>query len=253
VSAHDVDALCALVADDWTLHGGPPGLPRGREGLRVLFESFGPIEQRWTVQDVVVEGDRVVVRATDLCRQEHFLGVPSHGREQRFAAMFLHRIEEDRIAETWRNADDLGRLLQLGARLEAKPESPLVARVRRVIDAHGESPSTDATEIHSPHVVVHAPGSGPLGGSTLGRDLVLAEMARMRKRSRGTFAPVATELSGRGPFVSVIHRVTATRVGRTLDQTLAELWRFDGTDERARCVEVWVEFEDVRAWEEFWK
>jgi hypothetical protein len=120
VSAHDLGSLCALVTDDWTLHGGPPGLPRGPEGLRVLFDGFGPIEQRWTVQDVVVEGNRVLVRATNLCRQEHFLGVPAHGREQLFSAMFLHRIEEERIAETWRNADDLGRLLQLGARIEAQ-------------------------------------------------------------------------------------------------------------------------------------
>jgi hypothetical protein len=32
--------------------------------------------------------------------------------------MFIHRIGDGQILETWRNADDLGRLLQLGARIE---------------------------------------------------------------------------------------------------------------------------------------
>ena len=55
VTAHDLDGLCALGTDDWTMHGGPPGLPPGRAGVH----------------------------------------------------------------QTWRCADDLGRLLQLGARIGA--------------------------------------------------------------------------------------------------------------------------------------
>jgi len=30
----------------------------------------------------------------------------------------IHRIADGKLVETWRNADDLGRLLQLGARIE---------------------------------------------------------------------------------------------------------------------------------------
>jgi hypothetical protein len=67
------------------MHGGPPDLPQGVDGIRVLFETIGPIEQTWAVEDVIAEGDLVVTRG--------------------------------RIVETWRNADDLGRLLQLGARI----------------------------------------------------------------------------------------------------------------------------------------
>jgi hypothetical protein len=32
--------------------------------------------------------------------------------------MFIHTIADGKIIETWRNADDLGRVLQLGARIE---------------------------------------------------------------------------------------------------------------------------------------
>lgn len=117
ISAHDVEGLCALITPDWTLTGGPPGLPAGPEGVRVLFAGFGPIEQTWTLEDVIAEGDRVAVRAINHCKQEFFLGVPSHGRVQVFSATFIHRIADGKIAQSWRNADDLGRLAQLGAQL----------------------------------------------------------------------------------------------------------------------------------------
>ncbi|MGH3612181.1 MAG: hypothetical protein ACRDRK_06130 [Pseudonocardia sp.] len=35
---------------------------------------------------------------------------------QVFTATFIHRIVDGLVVETWRNADDLGRLIQLGAR-----------------------------------------------------------------------------------------------------------------------------------------
>jgi hypothetical protein len=119
VGAHDVDGLCGLVTDDWTMWGGPPALPRGPEGVRALFAIFGNIRQSWEIHDVVAEGDRVVVRATNSCEMDEFLGISATGVPQVFTATFTHRVVGDRIAETWRNADDLGRLLQLGARVVA--------------------------------------------------------------------------------------------------------------------------------------
>lgn len=124
VSEHEVEALCGMVVPTWTMQGGPPGLPPGPDGLRELFRTFGEIDQTWTIEDVIAEGDKVVVRAMNRCLQESFLGVPSHGQWQTFSAMFIHRISDGRIVETWRNADDLGRLLQLGARIEPATSTP---------------------------------------------------------------------------------------------------------------------------------
>jgi predicted SnoaL-like aldol condensation-catalyzing enzyme len=119
VTEHRIEAICAMTDGAWTIHGGPPGLPRGPEGIRELFRIIGPIEQKWTIDDVIAEGDKVVLRATNTCVQESFLGVLARGRRQTFTATFIHRIVDGKILETWRNADDLGRLLQLGARIEA--------------------------------------------------------------------------------------------------------------------------------------
>lgn len=117
VSEHKIAELCELVAPTWRMHGGPPNLPSGPDGIRQLFETFGRIEQHWDIEDVIAEDDKVVIRAVNTCMQENFLGVPAQGRQQRFTATFIHQIVDGKIMETWRNADDLGRLLQLGARI----------------------------------------------------------------------------------------------------------------------------------------
>ena len=107
-----------MTASNWVMHGGPPGLPPGPEGVHELFRQIGPVKQQWTLEDIIAEGDKVALRATNLCFQDRFLGLDGRGRRQRFTAMFIHRIAEGKIVETWRNADDLGRVLQLGGRIE---------------------------------------------------------------------------------------------------------------------------------------
>ena len=113
----DVEAMAALITPTWTMEGGPPNLPAGREGLRVLFAHIGGVRQRWTVDDVIAEGDKVVVRATNHCVQDSFFGVPGRGIVQVFTATFTMQIVDGRIARIWRNAADLQRLFQLGARI----------------------------------------------------------------------------------------------------------------------------------------
>jgi hypothetical protein len=118
VGAHDVEGLVELITPDWTMLGGPPGLPSGPAGLRQLFGTFGHVQQEWMIHDVIAEGDKVVVRATNTCVQDDFLGIPARGVTQVFTATFTHQIVGGRISRTWRNADDLGRLRQLGVRIE---------------------------------------------------------------------------------------------------------------------------------------
>ncbi|MFN6462142.1 MAG: ester cyclase [Nostoc sp. DedVER02] len=118
ISEHRIEDICEITAPTWKIHGALPGLPLGPEGVRKLFGSFGPIQQKWTIEDVIAEGDKVVVRATNTCIQDSFLGIPGRDRQQTFTATFIHYIADGKIIETWRNADDLGRVLQLGARIE---------------------------------------------------------------------------------------------------------------------------------------
>ena len=124
ISDGDIAALAALISPTWTMEGGPPDLPAGQEGLRVLFDHIGGVRQRWTIDDVIAEGDKVVVRATNRCEQDSFFGVPGRGIVQVFTATFTMQIVDGLIAKVWRNAADLQRLFQLGARI-LPPAPPL--------------------------------------------------------------------------------------------------------------------------------
>jgi ketosteroid isomerase-like protein len=117
VSEGDLDQICLLTAPTWTMEGGPPDLPTGHDGVRVLFAHIGEIDQTWRIDDVIGEDDKVVVRATNTCVQESFFGVPGQGVRQVFTATFTMQIVDGRIVRTWRNAADLQRLFQLGARI----------------------------------------------------------------------------------------------------------------------------------------
>ena len=81
------------------MHGGLPGLARGQEGIRELFAHFHNIEQKWTIEDVIAEGDKVVTRATNTCTQDSFLGINAAGATQHFTAIFIHKIVDGKIDE----------------------------------------------------------------------------------------------------------------------------------------------------------
>ena len=63
VSAHRIEEICALTTPDWTMHGGPPNLSSGPDGVRQLFGTMGQVVQTWLIEQVIAEGDpRVVVK-----------------------------------------------------------------------------------------------------------------------------------------------------------------------------------------------
>ena len=82
INEHKLEEICEMTAPTWRMHGGPPKLLPGPDGVRELFRTFGSIEQKWTIEDVIAEGDKVVVRATNTCVQESFLRIPGRDRRQ---------------------------------------------------------------------------------------------------------------------------------------------------------------------------
>jgi predicted ester cyclase len=119
INEHRIEQICEMTDPTWKMHGGLPNLPAGKEGVYELFRTIGPVAQRFTVEDIIAEDEMVVLRTINNCIQESFFGVPGRNKMQTFSAMFMLRIVNGKIMETWRNADDLGRLFQLGARIEA--------------------------------------------------------------------------------------------------------------------------------------
>jgi predicted ester cyclase len=70
---------------------------------------------RDTVEDIVAEPDKVVVRwMSHGTHQGEFMGVAPTGRHVTFSGMHLFRIAENEIAESWVNIDERGLQEQLG-------------------------------------------------------------------------------------------------------------------------------------------
>jgi steroid delta-isomerase-like uncharacterized protein len=66
------------------------------------------------VEDVVAEGDRVVVRWTFTGTHEHEMrGLAATGRKVAFAGMSMYRLADGRIAEIWTSFDTVGYLRQV--------------------------------------------------------------------------------------------------------------------------------------------
>lgn len=126
ISDGNLDGLRAMTSPSWVMVGGPPNLPTGHDGIRVLFEHIGEVDQTWTIDEVIAEDDKVVVRATNTCIQESFFGVPGAGITQVFSATFILQFADGLVTNTWRNAADLQRLFQLGARILPPAESHAV-------------------------------------------------------------------------------------------------------------------------------
>ncbi len=68
-----------------------------------------------TIDDMVAEGDKVVVRYTvEGTQQGELLGVPPSGKRFQTSGISVYRLAEGKIAEQWEQADLLGLMQQLG-------------------------------------------------------------------------------------------------------------------------------------------
>jgi steroid delta-isomerase-like uncharacterized protein len=89
---------------------GPGAL---RQRVETLCQVYA--EPRFTIEDLIAEGDRVAIRWTFTGRHAGaFMGVAPTGREVRVTGVNIFRLAAGQIAEIWLNADDLGELQQLG-------------------------------------------------------------------------------------------------------------------------------------------
>jgi len=114
----NLDVIDEIVASDYVRHD--PGWPeeiRGREGLRQKLSSVRQAfaDFQVTVEDVIAESDRVVVRwRMKGTHHGDFMGIQPTGRDIALAGMSMHRVDNGQIAESWDGYDALGLMQQLG-------------------------------------------------------------------------------------------------------------------------------------------
>jgi steroid delta-isomerase-like uncharacterized protein len=113
----DLSVIDEIIDANFVSHSSPAGLAPDREGLRqwaTLFRKALP-DITSTVDDVIVEGDKVVERFTGRGTQQgEFFGIPPTGKHFTTTGINIFRIENGKIVELWANSDDLGVMQQLG-------------------------------------------------------------------------------------------------------------------------------------------
>jgi predicted ester cyclase len=96
----------------------PPGFPTGLAALKTYWAMMRAAfpDLNLTVEDLLAEGDRVVLRATAQgTHQGELMGLPPTGRTASWSEIHICRLAGGQVVEHWGNVDQLGLLTQLGA------------------------------------------------------------------------------------------------------------------------------------------
>jgi steroid delta-isomerase-like uncharacterized protein len=113
----ELDILDELFTEDYIDHEPFPDQVPGPVGVKhangLFYQAFPDIIE--TIDDMIAEDDRVVVRWT--CSGTHeglFTIIPPTGKHVQVTGIEIYRLVDGKIAENWHNTDALGLLGQLG-------------------------------------------------------------------------------------------------------------------------------------------
>lgn len=106
-----------LLAADYIDHTALPGTSPGPGGLKQFISMFRAAfpDLHFTIEDMIAEGDTVVVRQT--YRGTHkgdLMGISSTGKQVTITSIDIGRFAGGKLVEHWGSTDSLGLLQQLG-------------------------------------------------------------------------------------------------------------------------------------------
>ena len=116
LNSGDVSTIADLVTQDYVEHDPLPGQGTGRDGVvdrfTMLVQGLAP---HFTIDDVIAEGDKVVVRWTNAgTHVGEFLGIPASGKTFSIGGIDIYRVADGLLCEHWHQLDQLSMLGQLG-------------------------------------------------------------------------------------------------------------------------------------------
>ena len=116
VNQQRYDLADEFFVDTVELHGVGPSII-GRKAAVEWYAMFGAAFPDWhmTIDDIVAEGDKVVVRYTATgTHQGEFQGIPATGKPFTQYTIIIYRLTNGKIAEARLQTDMLSMLQQLG-------------------------------------------------------------------------------------------------------------------------------------------
>jgi len=107
-----------LIAPNFLDHNPLPDQVPGVEGLkrsRTALHTDAFPDLKNTIEDVIAEGDKVVVRLTvSGTRRGEFTGIAPTNKRVSWTTIIIYRIVGGKLAERCTNTDTLGMMQQLG-------------------------------------------------------------------------------------------------------------------------------------------
>jgi predicted ester cyclase len=113
----DIGALDAFVAPDFVDHNPLPGQAPGLKGIKDAMAVFlgGFPDMRTTNEDMLAEGNKVVVRSVGRCTNTGpILGIPPTGKPVEFGAIDIFVVKDGKLVEAWHVEELLQMMMQMG-------------------------------------------------------------------------------------------------------------------------------------------
>jgi steroid delta-isomerase-like uncharacterized protein len=89
------------------------GVESAKQFASMYLRAFPDL--RFTIEEQVAEGDKVVTRWTSSAtHQGELMGIPATGNRTGVSGITISRISEGKLVEDWNNWDTLGLMRQLG-------------------------------------------------------------------------------------------------------------------------------------------
>jgi predicted ester cyclase len=117
INAGDLAALDTVFATAYVDRSPFPGATPDREGFKqglARFRSVFP-DLRYTIEDEIVVGDRLVHRLTAKGTQKgEFMGIAPTGKQATWSEIHIGRVVDGKVVEHWGVGDQHGMMEQLG-------------------------------------------------------------------------------------------------------------------------------------------
>ena len=116
----NLDVVDEIFSIDFVEHRSGPDIhgPEGVKQLATMYSIAFP-DLKYTIEDQIAEGDKVVCRWTATgTHKGELMGIPPTGAQVTSTGIDIFRITDGQIVELWVNVDELGTMQQLGMELQ---------------------------------------------------------------------------------------------------------------------------------------
>jgi steroid delta-isomerase-like uncharacterized protein len=113
LNSGQLELLNQLVDQNFVGINGQQGPSAFASIIQELRQGFPDI--RWTIEDLIAEGDRVVVRwRWQGTHRGSFRGIPASQKQMTNSAIAIYQLRDNKVVQTWIQTDQLGFLQQIG-------------------------------------------------------------------------------------------------------------------------------------------